>query len=307
MRQIAMTLLLGLALGAGPHANAALALHLEAAGTGDLCYRARAVPGCMALDTETPLLGVPYFVHVLVEHADATAGVGGAGFGIWYPPSVNVLGWTLCADAETPSSGWPASAAGNLITWTPADCQHDYAPYGAPATHGLAHLGYFYMTAYAPSQVALIRHPVSHQAVVLDCAGGADDLATRIPGALGLAGLGGAPGYNPCPEPAQPYPCRIDGPSIVPAGTTGHVYTASDLGQCGLYAGWSVTGNATIEGPTDQSTVSVTATTPGAFTLEFRLTDIECGAWCTKTVTVEDAVPARPATWGIIKTLYGSR
>lgn len=291
---------------AGPHANASLALHLEPAGTADPCYHGRAVPGCGALEVQTLVLGIPYYAHVLVEHADATAGIGGAGFGIWSAPGVNVLSWTLCADAQAPTAGWPATGSGNRVTWGAAGCQHGYASYGEPATHGLAHVGYFYLAAYLPAQVALTPHPTTHTADVLDCAGGSDNVAGRIPSALGFVGFGGAAGHNPCPEPLPPYPCQIDGPSVVAPGATGLVYTASDFGQCGMYAAWSVTGNAVIVGPDDQAAVTVTAGGPGSFTLDFWLTDIECGAHCTKSVTVEDPVPVVPAAWGGIKALFGS-
>lgn len=289
---------------AGPHAAASLALHLEPAGTADPCFESRAIPGCGALVIQTPALVAPYYVHVLIEHADAIVGMGGAGFGIWHSPGVDMLSWNLCADAQTPVAGWPASGGGNRITWTAADCQHGDASYGSPATHGLAHLGWFYLAAYMPAQVAIIPHPITHEAELLDCAGGSDDLAGRGPSALGMAGFGGAAGYDPCPEPLAPHECLIDGPSAVTAGAAGLVYTASDFGQCGMAAGWSITGNGVIVGPDDQASVTVTAGATGSFTLDFWLTDVECGAHCAKTVTVEDAVPVLPTTWSRLKTLH---
>jgi hypothetical protein len=67
---------------------------------------------------------------------------------------------------------------------------------------------------------------------------------------------------NPIPT------CSINGPLTVFAGSPGNTYTTtvSPSGGTVTYA-WTISGNGTISGPANGQSVSVTAGTPGTYTL----------------------------------------
>jgi hypothetical protein len=81
--------------------------------------------------------------------------------------------------------------------------------------------------------------------------------------------------------------CEIDGPDAVCALQTG-------VGYCSVYTAdqyaWSIDGNGTLVGPTNEQCVTVDALGMGAFTLTLVMTNdpggANCETTCTKTVTV---------------------
>ncbi|HEX7879850.1 MAG TPA: hypothetical protein VF720_10595 [Candidatus Eisenbacteria bacterium] len=107
---------------------------------------------------------------------------------------VDVWGWTLCADLESPSTApiWPKPGSGNLISWNAATkCQ----------VGGTAVAGYFYMGAYTSDRFQVTPRPSDGLARVYDCAGASQDLTAA---ALGSVGYGTRQGYNPCSASGPP-------------------------------------------------------------------------------------------------------
>jgi hypothetical protein len=145
-----------------------------------------------------PTLSTPegpfYFLYVMgCNYLDR--GLGGIEFGINYPGGyepagglqpICVFDWTLCADLEFPSTGWPAPGGGNLITWSTANCGPDVQPEWF-IMYKVA--GFFYLGAYSPAQFTITTRPVSGLFKVADCAAVELDL-THDGYARGIAGFG---------------------------------------------------------------------------------------------------------------------
>jgi hypothetical protein len=78
-----------------------------------------------------------YDVYVLILQS---GGVKTTSFGICCEGSIDILGWTNCADFESPSAGWPGCGEGDSLSWTAN--QHgnvtlgilDVEVYGSPAS-----------------------------------------------------------------------------------------------------------------------------------------------------------------------------
>jgi hypothetical protein len=77
-------------------------------------------------------------------------------------------------------------------------------------------------------------------------------------------------------------------PDTVLAGSAGNVYhiTTFPSAISGVTYSWSITGNGIIVGPTDGTTVSVTATTPGVFVVTCAVTEDQCVIQFGRTVQV---------------------
>lgn len=195
--------------------QAALALHIAPVGP-PTCV----VPGLRSatLRQQTNVLSIPgvgpyYYMYLVACNASDSTKVGGIECGIQYNGVVNstgdptapfvVFSWTNCGSLEFQSTGWPASGGGNAITWTALTC---------PGTRSeplvkysvIAVAGYFYVGAYAPTQVYITPRPVSGTAAVADCQARTDFISGLIPTHLGSAGFG-LVGFNPCgaPTPVQ--------------------------------------------------------------------------------------------------------
>src|SRR5204862_122268 len=93
---------------------------------------------------------------------------------------------------------------------------------------------------------------------------------------------------NPTPN-VQWQVSTIGGANAVCTGSSGNTYTV----PAGMSSySWSISGNGTISGSTNTSSVSVTAGAVGSFTLTLAIADTNgCASTCTKPVTV-DALPA---------------
>jgi hypothetical protein len=290
---------------AGPNADARFALHIVEAVDSDPCFDSRPIPSCAFVQTTAyPPAGAPVYVYVLL-YGDATAGMGGARFGIDYflapPGSFQVLDWTLCADGQVAFNGWPSAQSGLEVAWNPANCQRRMSGTGDPVwDRASAVVGYFYCTSYGPAQMGVIPHPQDGKATITDCAGSVDDVANAIPSQLGVAGFGTG-GYSPC-SVLDIYPCSITGPSEMAAGSI-HQFSAYAYGD---HLHWSVEGNGELVGPIDQPSVEVRATGPGTLTLYHNQSTLHGipGYACGKIVDVLDATPVRVTSWSAIKALY---
>ncbi len=81
--------------------------------------------------------------------------------------------------------------------------------------------------------------------------------------------------------------CTIDGPDAVCALSTGNVYANVVLPAGGIVThSWSITGNGTITSGLTGSSVTVTATAAGTYTVTDAITRNGCPGSCSKTVTV---------------------
>lgn len=193
--------------------QAAIALHVAPTNTG--CT----VPGLRSatLNQQTNILSTPsgpfYYVYLLVCNGSDSTGVGGFECGIDYQgefnPSGNpsqplvVFNWQPCSTLEFQSTGWPSPGGGNALTWNSANCQRTRSEAGVKYSV-IAIGGYFYVGAYAPSQMFVTPRPVSGTAAVSDCAARVDFVGGLVPTHLGFAGFGKV-GFNPCgaPTPVQ--------------------------------------------------------------------------------------------------------
>lgn len=299
---------------AGANANAKILVHLAAPTQKAACTRATARPACNQINATGQLYPTRYFAYALVVDAAAWAGVGAMEFGIDYdgaPHSgVDVYEWHLCADAETPSAGWPAAVTGNRIAWNsanPGQCQR-WEP-GGPGNGVVAVAGYFYCAAYTPDTLRITPNPSNQEAAVTDCGGVTDHLfdpeaCGPQSTALGSAAFGGGVGYNPCGYLVRQFDCGNIGPSTVPAGAMGVNYGLSSYGVCRAQA-WRVTGNAVVVGRDDESFVALNIGAAGEFTLEHScIMDFDAVSTCCKTVSVLDPVVVQPSTWSSIKAMY---
>lgn len=307
------------AMAAG-NANAKIMLHALSLTTKNTCARTANIPSwCAGYDAGTnnrALYPTVYYAYPLVVNGSQVEGIRSASFGIDYdgaPQSgVDIYGWTLCADAETPTFGWPNSGGGNVIEYNAtANCQTG----GNPLLRAVAALGYFYCAAYTPDRMSITRHPATNVATVTNCAGQADIVSNDDDNTscswLGNIGFG-MPGHNACgiteSQSCQPSSgtCRIEGPTTATTGQTGiEIYSFNLVGDS---LNWTITGNGTFEGPThNQPRVYVTAGGPGQFTVTARY-EVPHFIWtCQLTVTIQDAVPTITSTWSRIKSVSRSR
>jgi|GEM_PF-782168 len=160
-------------------------------------------------------------------------GVGGVSLGIEYnganQEGVDVFGWTMCADGlEFPNAGsrgeWPASGAGNTVTWL--NCPQTSIGFDG----GHAVVGAFSLYAYSADQLKVTpnRNLLSGSALVLAKCSGLE-IHPDTTWTVGRAGFG-VPGYNPCTafEPCPPVLVQamdVD-PNTLNAASHGNYVTA---------------------------------------------------------------------------------
>jgi hypothetical protein len=190
--------------GDGQEPPAAL-VHIAAAGSsGDVCAVARPTFCGGAVVTADRRITSTGFAFLLAEpggnHArvrELRAGVnyqGGAESARRDRRGLDILGWTLCADAEAPTIGdrpWPAPGSGNVISWDPAEiCSQE----------GPAVAGYFYVAAYAADTLRVVAHPDDAFVTMTRCTGAVAQLAPERTG-FAVWSDGQAVGCNPCLGP----------------------------------------------------------------------------------------------------------
>lgn len=186
--------------GPGLNNNAKILVHLVGPTTKNACTRAAALPACGQIVNEGSV-GPYYFAHVLVAggytNGALLSGVAGVDFGIIYnntlQTGVDIYSWHLCADNEIPTSNWPESGGSNRVTWDPSTRCQRFEP-GGTGTGVVATPGYFYMGAYSPDALMIVK-PAGAEAMVHDCQGYP---STIHPFNLGTAVFGGGSGWNPC-------------------------------------------------------------------------------------------------------------
>ena len=154
--------------------------------------------------------GARYNVYVIgVPKSDENTswGLAGMEFGIDYSrgkpgsEALVVHSWTSCSDMEFSADNWPQAGTGNILTWvSPENCQ----------TSMMVPAGYFTVSAYAPSSMALVPNPVSAAMKIANC-GGAEAMIENYvkPARVGWVSMGGgirnssAEGCNPLLEPCD--------------------------------------------------------------------------------------------------------
>jgi hypothetical protein len=149
--------------------------------------------------------GGDYFVYILGT-SNSSLGVAGIRTGIEYSATgkggkgMVVHDWTACSFLYFPSGTWPASGSGNTMTWDTEHCPHTNLVAG----------GYFYVTAYSPSTMAVVGYPNTGQVQVADCQVNILDAAPLNPVRLGWVALETTGGCNPltgpCDKPAPAEP-----------------------------------------------------------------------------------------------------
>ena len=87
---------------------------------------------------------------------------------------------------------------------------------------------------------------------------------------------------NPTPS------CSITGSESVYAGSTGNTYTSSPIPSDNVNHQWSISGNGTISGSNTGTTVSISATSVGTFTLTDNISRFSCISSCSTTISVID-------------------
>ncbi len=163
---------------------------------------------CSDFDTSPQPLETGRDVYLVVGRADPVPGIAGVSCGVLYESSnVGVFDWTLCADLEFPSGGWPASGAGNRITWIAAtNCQT--TTIGTDGVHAVA--GAFYLYAYGNGTFEVgpnFSLGGFGEFRVADCGAAESDVVTHG----SVVGFGDEQGYTPC-SLHEVFPCTVHTP-----------------------------------------------------------------------------------------------
>ena len=90
--------------------------------------------------------------------------------------------------------------------------------------------------------------------------------------------------------------CTILGNSVVFAGSTNNLYTSTVTPSDNVTHAWSITGNGNIVGSLTESTVSISASLAGSFTLTDQTTRLGCTSSCTSVITVAAPCAITPVT-----------
>jgi hypothetical protein len=142
--------------------------------------------------------GGDYFVYILGT-SNSPLGLAGIKTGIEYSATgkggqgIVVHDWTNCAYLYFPSSTWPASGSGAMMTWNTEDCPHTDLVAG----------GYFYVTAHSPSTMSIVGYLNSGEVQVADCQVNILDAAPLDPVRLGWVALETTGGCNPLVGPCE--------------------------------------------------------------------------------------------------------
>lgn len=221
MKRALVTVLFGcLALGlssfaiAGNNSQAAIAVHIGAPVTKNLCGTAPALTAASVVaevdDAESCTIG-EYTLYILVCNGSSVGGfepegtgVAGMEFGINYGPEITFGGEARCSDLEFPSADWPDAGSGTILTWAPgSNCQSTPTEPFVPNT--TIAIGYaFGVYTTGPAVFSITPRPITGQAKVSDCNAAEDELTALVPSHLGVGGFCTS-GYNPCglPTPVE--------------------------------------------------------------------------------------------------------
>jgi hypothetical protein len=216
----AAVLVLGVVAGGATTALAAvnpnqpkILLHAKGVTTKNACSPVTTT--CAGVDATADLYPALYHVHLLVAKGDSMQDIAGLQLGLQYDGSSNgatdgigidIFGWTLCATLEfqQPAGGganaWPNPTSGNLITWDAlVRCQNTE----------ITSAGYFYMGAYGPDELRIIKRPADNAAKVADCSSAeAPPLTENALGFLAFSAGEAVAGCNPCLVDCAPVPVQ---------------------------------------------------------------------------------------------------
>jgi hypothetical protein len=149
---------------------------------------------CNAYTTDSLAVGVDHDMYLVVANAGSLYGIAGLSCGVTFDGSVAVKGWTLCADVDFASPGWPGvSGSGTRIAWASVHCQD--TPLSSHGVHAVA--GAFFVSAYADGELHITPNPAPEsgpELLVADC-GGAESV---IQDGAAAVGFGTRSGRNPC-------------------------------------------------------------------------------------------------------------
>ena len=198
---------------AGTQDEALLVLHAKSrtVKSSTVCTTWSPTIPCREYTTSWPV-GVGCDIYLVVVRGDEGPGISGLSCGLQYDPQpssgVDMFGYTLCADSESPSAGpngmWPEPGGGNRISWNPdTNCQRTViSPDGV---HAVACS--FYVHAYSPDLFVIdydrTRSPVPEMTIT-DCAGAITPYGNACLKGPGFIGFG-QPGCTPC----EGGPCWI--------------------------------------------------------------------------------------------------
>ena len=188
-------------------------------------------------------------VYLVLAHGHPGTGLAGFDCRVRYTADigkgVDVLGWTLCADFESPQSGpngeWPQSASSNTLSWGPAiDCQRTVI--GEEGVHAIG--GAFYLYAYSPD--TFLIDPPSGSFAVRDCLG-ADSQIHQWGPTVVFTSRGDIAGYNPCPDrPYRPLcslaPSAVDFDTVWVGAFFDSTVFIRNTGDSPMTGVWSVSG-----------------------------------------------------------------
>ena len=109
-----------------------------------------------------------YHAYVVALDIFPTIGLDAASFGVTYDPeSIDVMGWTSCADRDSSDGAWPASGTGNRLSFE--SCQGMVPDPTDPEGDSFVILGSFYVYAYSRDVLSIIER--EDGAVVRSCEG----------------------------------------------------------------------------------------------------------------------------------------
>jgi len=226
-----MTLGLASVAFAGTNADAGVSLHItnppQKATRCDVDAPSFNGKGGKAIDTK----GLPCFqgqtgefdVWVLVCNGSDTVGVAGVEFGLEYDGAtgsgVDVDSWTLCADLDFTSNGFPESGGGNAVTWEfVGNCQNTNAEFhgsGSPdSTEGgkrpvpgsvIAVAGVMRVFVAGSDVMQIVPRATTGQLAIADCSAAEEDLTDSVVPRGGIAAFcSNFNGYNFCAKGALP-------------------------------------------------------------------------------------------------------
>jgi len=198
--------------GAGLNTNAKIACHLVAHSSKTLPCQSPPKPPCnpgSSAFTTHGNLNTPYDLYILVADGDSSGGIAAAEFGIAYKGTsqegLDVLGWTLCGDAEYGSHpdapAWPLAGSGTIIVWDhTANCQKATA-IGDLDAGVTAVAGCLYVYAFSNDIFKITKRPLISPPVVsvVGCGKAAVRDTLDFPRSVGKVAFGqGGGGFDPC-------------------------------------------------------------------------------------------------------------
>lgn len=198
--------------------NGKFALHLQSHATKNQCGVGPSNVDCTTFNVSGDV-GVSYDMYlVAAEGNQSSPGIAGLSFGITYSGTnddgganaagLDVYAWYLCGDLEFPGNNWPATEAGNVITWDANNnCQTNVVGEGIQAVAGA-----FYCYAYGPDTFRITRREYIPQPDLkfADCTAAETTIPLSAAGFVDFSAGAADQGCNPCIDGTDcaPVPVR---------------------------------------------------------------------------------------------------